>query len=125
MNLFSLHALKKYILSVLFSLLVTMVLFGIISVVFTFFSPAPWLVKSISDYSIFFTVFLCSFLSARTSRGQGLLTGIISALFCLFIIGLTGSVFSGNVLFSFAFLKILPLTLVCGGIGGILGINCR
>ncbi len=125
MNLFSLRTLKKYIVSLLISILATIAILGVVSVIFSFFPPAPWLLYSFSNYSVFFTVFLCAFLSARSSSGQGLLIGIIAAVFCLTIITVTGSLLFGTTAFPYSFLKLLPIGIPCGGIGGILGINSK
>lgn len=125
MNLFSLKAFKNYIISVFISILATIVLLGVVSVIFSFFPPAPWLLFAFSNYSVFFTVFLCAFLSARSFSSQGLFTGIVSAVFCLITISLAGSVIFGTTLFPYSLLKLFPIGIPCGGIGGILGINSK
>ena len=125
MKFFSLHSLKRYILSVLISFLVTFVFLGIVSLIFSFFPPAGWLLNIFCRYSIFLTVFLCAFLSARASSGQGLMTGIAASLLCLLVAALIGILVfkSGN--FSGLFFRNLPIGVLCGGAGGILGINSK
>ncbi len=125
MNIFSLHFLKKYILSVLVSFLITLVFLGIVSLIFSFFPPAGWLLNAFCRYSIFLTAFLSAFFSARASSGQGLMTGIIASLLCLLVTALVGILVfkSGN--FPNLFFRNLPIGVLCGGAGGILGINSK
>ncbi len=115
MSSFSIHSLKKYIFSILSSILVTIVILALISVVFSFFSPALWLIQAVTHYGYILPLFLSAFLCARASSGKGLLTGIITAILCLLAISLSPGVF----------LKRLPLGLLLGAIGGILGINSK
>lgn len=125
MNIFSFHFIKKYILSVLVSFLVTFVFLGVVSLIFSFFPPAMWLLNIFCRYSIFLTVLLSAFLSARASSGQGLMTGITAALLCLLTAALIGCLIfkSGN--FPYSLLRNLPIGILCGGAGGILGINSK
>lgn len=125
MNIFSFHFIKKYILSVLVSFLVTFVFLGVVSLIFSFFPPAMWLLNIFCRYSIFLTVLLSAFLSARASSGQGLMTGITAALLCLLTAALIGCLIfkSGN--FPYSLLHNLPIGILCGGAGGILGINSK
>ncbi len=125
MNIFSLHSLKSYILFVLISFLVTFVFLGVVSLIFSFFPPAKWLLNAFCRYSIFLTVLICAFLSARASSGQGLITGIVASLICLLTAALIGILVfkSGN--FPNLFFRNLPIGVLCGGAGGILGINSK
>lgn len=125
MNIFSVHSFKRYILSVLISFLATLVFLGIVSLIFSFFPPAKWLLNVFCRYSIFLTVLLCAFLSARASSGQGMITGIIASLLCLVSTALIGILIfkSGN--FINLFFRNLPIGVLCGGAGGILGINSK
>ena len=125
MNIFSLHSLKRYILFVLISFLVTFVFLGVVSLFFSFFPPAKWLLNAFCRYSIFLTVLICAFLSARASSGQGLITGIVASLICLLTAALIGILVfkSGN--FPNLFFRNLPIGVLCGGAGGILGINSK
>ena len=125
MNIFSLYSLKKYILSVLVSFLITLVFLGIVSLVFSFFPPASWLLNAFCRYSIFLTALLSAFFSARASSGQGMMTGIIASLICLLATALIGFLIfkSGN--FPNLFFRNLPIGVLCGGAGGILGINSK
>ena len=115
MNSFSVHSVKKYILSILVSVLVTVILLAIISIVFAFFPPASWLMSAIIGYSYILPAFISAFLSARASSGRGLLTGVITACLCLLAISLSPGIF----------LKRIPLGLLMGAIGGITGINSK
>ncbi len=125
MNIFSIHSFKKYILSVLISFLVTLVFLGVVSLIFSFFPPAGWLLNAFCRYSIFLTALLCAFFSARASSGQGLMTGVIASLLCLFAAALVGFFIfkSGN--FPNLFFRNLPIGVLCGGAGGVLGINSK
>lgn len=125
MNIFSLHSLKKYILSILVSFLVTFVFLGVVSLIFSFFPPVGWLLNIFCHYSIFLTVLLSAFLSAKASSGQGLMTGITAALLCLLTAALIGFLIfkSGN--FPNLFFRNLPIGVLCGGAGGILGVNSK
>ena len=125
MSFLSLNSLKKYIVSVLISILATFVILALTSVVFSFFPPALWLMRAVTDYSYIFPVFISAFLSARASSGKGLLTGIVAALLCLVFISVTGKIFFNSANVFVSFFKILPIGVICGGLGGILGINSK
>lgn len=125
MNIFSIHSFKKYILSVLVSFLITLVFLGIVSMIFSFFPPAGWLLNAFCRYSIFLTALLSAFFSARASSRQGLMTGLIASIICLLATALIGFLIfkSGN--FPNLFFRNLPIGILCGGAGGILGINSK
>lgn len=125
MSFLSLHSLKKYILSIVISILVTVVLLALISVVFSYLPPALWLMQAITDYSYTLPAFISAFLAARSSSGRGLLTGIITAVLCIFMISLVGKIFFDSSDFLISFVKTLPIGALCGGLGGILGINSK
>lgn len=125
MSIFSLQAIKKYIFSLLISVMVTLVLLGVASVIFSFFPPPSWLMYGFSRYTVYFTAFLCAFLSAKSATGQGIFIGILSAALCLLILSATGSLLFGKNEFPISFLRLLPIGIPCGGVGGIIGINSK
>lgn len=115
MNSFSFGSVKKYIFSVLVSILATVVVLALVSIIFSFFPPAPWLINTITDYGYILPLMISAFLCARASSGKGLIRGVITAVFCLLLISFPPMLF----------LKRLPLGIVSGSIGGILGINSK
>jgi len=120
-----LHSFKKYILSIVFSFLVTLILLAVLSVVFNFFPPAPWILNTVSGYSYTFTAFLSAFLSSRALRKRGLLTGLFTSFLCIFLLSLAGTVFIDGTRFFHPLLKNIITIVLCGALGGILGINSK
>ena len=117
--------LKKYAVSFIISLCLTLVLLSALSIIFSFLAPPSWLLDSFHNYIFIFSAFIAAFLCAKASSGRGFLTGIIASnLYILLLIALGGLVFK-NSLESLSFVKIFIPGTICGAVGGILGINCK
>lgn len=125
MNFLSTLPLKKYAVSFLLALAVTLVLLAAVSIVFSFLPPPSWLLETLHSYIFLFSSFIAAFFCARSSSGRGFLTGIIASnLYILLLIALGGLIFK-NSLETLSVIKIFIPGSVCGAVGGILGINCK
>lgn len=125
MKFFNLHSVKRYIVSSVIAILCTLVLFGIVSVIFSFFPPKEWILLAFGRYSTYLTVLIAAFLSARLSDSSGLVAGVFSAVFCLAILLISGSIFLKSGSFFSRFIRLLPLSSLVGAVGGVLGINSK
>lgn len=125
MKFFSALPLRKYILSYIISLMMTLAVLAIVSIVFSFVPPYEWLIDALHEYVFVLSAFPAAFLCARTSSGKGFLTGIIAAdIYILMLIILGGLIFK-NAVDPSSLLKIFLLGSLSGAIGGIWGINSK
>lgn len=125
MKFFSIPSFKKYALSYIISLAITLIVLAITSIVFSFIPPYEWLVNIMHDYIFVLSAFPAAFLCARKSSGRGLLTGVIAAdIYILLLIILGGLVFK-NAITANSLVKIFLLGSLSGAIGGIWGINSK
>ncbi|MGN1133145.1 MAG: TIGR04086 family membrane protein [Oscillospiraceae bacterium] len=80
--------------------------------------------------SVMSSIALCAgayaggYISARKRRSNGLLMGILCGLFIFLVILTVGSLFVKSMGGSSPSLKLI-LVLICGGIGGVVGVNSR
>ena len=125
MRFFSTGYLKKYIFFMLISFLITLVLFAVLSIVFSFFPPSYGIFSFINNYSFVIPVVILSFLSGKSCKKKGLLNGILSAVFCVSIILLCGKIFFGTSDIHKILMNHLPIAIICGALGGIIGVNSK
>lgn len=125
MKFFSGLNLKKYALSYIVSLVLTLIVISVASIVFWFIPPYERLINILHDYIFVLSAFPAAFLCAKSSSGRGFLTGIIAAdLYILLLIILGGLMFK-NTVDTNSLLKIFLLGSLSGAVGGIWGINSK
>lgn len=125
MKNFSALPLRKYALSYIISLIITLTALAIASIVFSFIPPYEWLIDALHDYAFALSAFPAAFLCARKSSGRGFLTGIIAAdIYILLLIILGGLIFK-NAVNPNSLLETFLLGSLSGAIGGIWGINSK
>ncbi len=79
------------------------------------------IVGAISDIC----VGICGFKAARHFSRQGLLSGILTGIFYILAVYLIGSIVFGNFGISSSALLSAIIRIICGAIGGIIGVNSR
>ena len=110
---------------ILSSLVITGLSLLIVSVVYLTGDLTDEKARSIVSACAFVSVFLSSAAIGRKRRRQGLLTGLLTGVgysFCLYI---TGFLAFGFPHFSKGLLSTLALSVMCGAIGGIVGVNLK
>lgn len=125
MKNFSVLPIRKYVLSYIISLVITLLLLAAISIVFSFFPPYEWLINAIHDYTFVLSAFPAAFLCAKSSSGRGFLTGIIAADIYILILIILGGLMFKNAVAPNALVKIFLLGSLSGAVGGIWGINSK
>ena len=116
---------KKYVFSFLTAFIVTVIIEALASFVFAYLKIPSGIIEAVHDYSSYFSAFLAAFLCAMKCGKRGFLTGMISAiLYIAFLMAIGGLVFKSSVNIA-EIIKLLPIYLICGAIGGIAGINCK
>jgi len=125
MRFFSTSALKKYIFFILVSFLATFVLLALLSIAFSFFPPSHGIFNFIGNYSFVLPVVISSFLVGKSYKRKGLLSGIFSAVFCVFIIILCGKMFFETSEIHKILTSHLPIAVICGALSGIIGVNSK
>ncbi len=117
--------LKRFLFSIILAFLITMVLSGVLAVIFSFFHPPEGIFSFICRFIGFLSSFIAAFLCARSIEKNGLFTGIISAGLYMLILFICGIIFMGNSFSVHALMKLLGIASVCGALGGVMGINIK
>ncbi|MBQ3023534.1 MAG: TIGR04086 family membrane protein [Clostridia bacterium] len=125
MNFISNFNVKKYIVSFLLAFLITLLILSVSSIIFSFFPPSKWVLNLFSDYAYLLSGFIASFLCARASSRRGFITGALASFFYIGILVLLGFLIFNSNIFTLRLTKVFGLSVLCGGIGGILGINSK
>ena len=123
MNLSLSFPLKRYIVSFFGAFLITIVIAGIISALFSFFDVPVWLSALPARFLCYFSAFAAAFLSTKGAEKNGLVTGILSADIYMLVLLLAGMIFFGSGFPPENAVKIFSLCSFTGAAGGILGIN--
>ena len=69
------------------------------------------------------SVTLCGFSAAKGAGRGGLLTGAAAGAFYTVILYAIGSIISGNLSFGSAAALSAAVGIICGGVGGVIGVN--
>lgn len=125
MNFISNVSFKKYIVSFLLAFIITLLIFSVASVVFSFIPPSRWVLRIFSEYGYLISGFIASFLCARASSRRGLLTGALAAVFYIAVLYMLGAAIFKAPLITTKLARVFGLSALCGGLGGILGINSK
>ena len=125
MNFISNVSFKKYIVSFLLAFIITLLIFSVASVVFSFVPPAKWVLEIFSEYGYLISGFIASFFCARASSRRGFFTGALAAVFYIAVLYMLGSAIFKAPLITTKLARVFGLSALCGGLGGILGINSK
>lgn len=119
------NILKKMVVSLFISLVVTLVLTAAFSLALPHISAADKISGILGWILRIFSCLLAAFLCARGSKSKGFITGaLVGLLYALVLFSLNGIVSKEIMPLLFA-IKNLSVCVLCGAIGGILGVNCR
>ena len=116
---------RKYIRSFILSTLLTLLIFSLLSIIFSFFPPHEKVLSSLISAAPFIPCFLASFFSGLQSEKNGAFSGILSSLFFLVILIFIGMIFFKSPVSPSSLLKTFLLSSLCGMCGGVLGINFK
>ena len=125
MNFISNLPIKKYIVSFALAFLITLLILSAASIIFSFFPPPEWVFGIFSNYSYLLSGFTAAFFCARKSSKRGFVTGIYASVLYIAILIMLGGIIFKSDISAIPLIRIFSLSALCGGVGGILGINCR
>lgn len=125
MNFISNMSFKKYIVSFLLAFIITLLIFSVASVIFSFVPPSLWVLEIFSEYGYLVSGFIASFFCARASSRRGFITGALAAVFYIAILYMLGAAIFKAPLITTKLARVFGLSALCGGLGGILGINSK
>lgn len=111
--------------TVLFSYLVSVVLLFLASILATFQAFSDQLIAIIANSVTALGVFLCGFISGRHFASRGLIFGAICGIIYALLLLIIGNIASGTMSFGRDALTALAIGILCGAVGGIVGINTR
>lgn len=116
---------KKMAVSLLVSLMVTIIAAAAFSLALPHISSADKISDFLGWALRLLVCFLAAFLCARGSKSKGFITGALTGLFCALVLFALNGVVSKQIMSMLSAIKNLSVCVLCGAIGGILGINCR
>jgi len=117
---------------ILFMLKTVLIAYGI-SIVLLFIAALIATFQAFSDQAISIManlvtalgVFFCGFMSGRHFSSRGLIFGAICGVIYSALLCLIGNLASGTMSFGTSALTALAIGLICGAVGGIVGINTK
>lgn len=117
---------------ILFMLKTVLVSYGL-SIILLFLASLIATFQAFSDQAISITanivtsigVFFCGFMSGRHFSSKGLVFGAICGIIYSALLCLAGNLFSQSMSFGSSAITALIIGLICGAVGGIVGINTR
>ncbi len=124
MNFISNLPIKKYIVSFALAFLITLLILSVASIVFSFLPPPDW-VFAIFDHCYLLSGFMAAFFCAKYSAKRGFVTGLFSSLLYIAVLIMLGGIIFKSDISAIPLARVFGLSALCGGVGGILGINCR
>lgn len=104
---------------------ITIVLLFIASVLSVFATLPDAIVSLIVSAVTYLSIGMCGFRAARHSGRSGLLSGAISGIIYMIVLYLISALVFGDFAISYSTGIALLICMLCGAIGGIIGINIR
>ncbi|MBQ9757349.1 MAG: TIGR04086 family membrane protein [Clostridia bacterium] len=111
--------------TVLFSYLVSVVLLFLASILATFQAFSDQAISIVANSVTALGVFLCGFMSGRHFSSRGLVFGAICGVIYAVLLLIIGNLASGTMSFGTDALTALAIGIICGAVGGIVGINTK
>jgi len=105
-------------------ILVIIVCLFAFSILMTKFDAPEAMVSFMSSLALCIGAYSGGYIASKRRRQNGLLMGIVTGIAIYFLILVVGLIFAKSSI-TFGFFSKLILTLICGAIGGIVGINSR
>ena len=117
---------------ILFMLKTVLVSYGL-SIILLFFASLIATFQAFSDQAISISanlvtaigVFFCGFMSGRHFSSKGLVFGAICGIIYSGLLCIIGNLVSQSISFGLSAVTALIIGLICGAVGGIVGINTR
>lgn len=110
---------------VLISYVISMILLLAVSAVAVYAAMNDGQIRIAVNVVTALSLIVCGFHAARKARRMGLVNGAVAGLIYAVLLYLIGCAVAQQVIFSFSTVTTLILGFVCGGLGGIMGINLR
>ncbi len=111
--------------SVFIAYCISVVLLFLTALVATFNALSDPIIAVIVNIVTAFGVSFCGFISGRHFQSKGLVFGALCGLIYAVILWLLGIMISRNVNFGASALTALAIGIICGAVGGIVGINTK
>ena len=120
----SLH-MKKYIISYVTAFLITLLILGLLGILFSLLNPPEFATNFVRRYMYCLSSFMAAIFSTYGAKNSGLLKGIVSADIYMAILLVCGMIFFGSAYNVHSLIKILGISSLCGAFGGVIGINFK
>ena len=114
---------KKMVISIFISIVVTVVAVAAFSLALPHIGAADKVSGILGWVMRFFSCSLAAFLCARGSKSKGLITGAVAGLFYALVLFALNGMASREIMPAMMAIKNLSICVLCGAIGGVLGIN--
>ncbi len=111
--------------TVIISYIISLVLLFLISIPATYQAFSPLAISIAANAVTAITTLFAGFLAGRHFSSKGIVFGTICGILYTLPLCIAGSITSGTPLWGQDTLVALGLGLVCGGVGGVVGINTK
>ena len=111
--------------AVFFSYCISLVLLFVVSAIATFKACSDYTISVMVNIVTVFGVSFCGFVSGQHFQSKGIVFGAICGTLYALILCLLGAMISQNFQFSSEILTSLAIGIICGAVGGIVGINTK
>ena len=108
---------------VVFSIIITIILFFVMSVILAFSDISDKIIKPAIIGIVSFSILITSFRLAKNKKEKGLIYGSLLSFIYMLLLYLLSIIINGNFGVSMESIFMIVIGIVCGIIGGILGVN--
>ena len=110
---------------VLISYIISIVLLLLVSVIATYAAMPEAQIRIAVNIVTAVSLIICGFRAARRARRMGLVNGAAAGLIYTILLYVVGSLITRELSFTLSTVTTLILGFICGGLGGVMGLNMR
>ncbi len=116
-------SIKIFIKNLVIEFLLTLILLMILSILLSSTNLSENIINPSIVFISAFSILIGAFFSSRKIGKKGILVGLLQGLIYMIILYLFSSISNGNFKLGISSLVMILISLICGIIGGILGVN--
>ena len=114
---------KTFLKNLCLEFLFTIILLTILSLILSLTSANETIINPSIIFISAFSILIGSFFTGKRIGNKGILIGILQGFSYMFILYLFSSILSNNFSLDISSIVMILISIICGAIGGILGVN--
>ena len=116
---------KPFFKNLCLEFLLTIILLMILSIILSSTSISENIINPSIIFISAFSILIGSFFTGKKIGNKGILIGILQGFIYMFILYLFSSILSNNFLLETSSIIMILISIICGVLGGILGVNLK